>query len=68
MRDGIPTIYWAFRWAWGVLHLAILGLLLAGFLSWAFTGGNGARTFTAWLHWIEALRYTLSNMLPYPWG
>lgn len=68
MRNGIPTIYWIFRWLWSALHLMILGILLTWFLVWAFTDHQGADALSAWLTWIENIRYILSNLLPFPWG
>lgn len=67
MREGIPTIYWAFRWGWSVLQLAILAVLLESFIVWAVTDNQGAEAFSSWLGWIEHLRNTLSSLLPYPW-
>ena len=68
MKDGIPTIYWVFRWGWSILHLAILVILLILFLVWALTNHQGADAFSGWLGWINNLRRTLSSLIPYPWG
>jgi hypothetical protein len=67
MKDGIPTIYWVFRWVWSILHLLILAALATSFFLWAFTDHQGADAFAAWLSWINNLRYVLSHLLAYPW-
>lgn len=68
MKDGQPTIYWAYRMWWGVLHLSILVLITVGIFTWALTDGQGMRALGAWLGWIEDLRRGLSGLIPYPWG
>lgn len=67
MKNGIPAIYWVYRWAWSVLHLAILAILAILLLVWAFTDNQGAEALSGWLRWISNLRYTLSNLIPFPW-
>ena len=68
MKDGIPTLFWLFRWCWSGVHLIILGVLLAVFLMWALTDNQGADALDAWLRWIESLRDALTDLMPYPWG
>ncbi len=68
MRQGIPTSYWLFRWAWSALHAAILVALLAAFLIWALTDQQGAKALSGWFNWIEQLRRLLSSLIPYPWS
>ena len=67
MKNGLPTIYWAFRWGWSALHLVILGILLTILLVWAFTDHQGADAIMRWWAWIDRIRYTLSHVLRYPW-
>ncbi len=68
MKDGIPSIYWLFRYGWSVLHLSILGFAAVALIIWAFTDHQGADAIGGWLGWINNLRRTLSNLLPFPWG
>lgn len=67
MKDGIPTAYWVFRYSWSVLHLIILLVLVGALVVWAVTDGQGARALHNWFTWINDVRYSLSDLLPYPW-
>ncbi len=67
MKDGIPGIYWVYRWSWSALHIGLVILALVLLLVWAFTDNQGVEAVTTWLRMIDHLRYILSNLIPFPW-
>ena len=52
MKNGIPTLYWIFRWSWSLVHL---------------TDNHAIDALTDWLNWSESLREYLSGLVRYPW-
>ena len=68
MKDGLPTIYWFFRWGWSALHLFILAALATAFFVWARTDFNLLNALNFWVRWIDDLRRFLGDLIPYPWS
>lgn len=66
MKNGIPTIYWVFRWIWSGLQVSIVVLLAIAFVLWA-ASDSGIQFFESWLSWIQNVRQSLSRAIPYPW-
>lgn len=67
MNNGIPTLYWIFRWSWSLVHLIILGVFAYLVLDWALTDNHAIDALTDWLNWSESLREYLSGLVRYPW-
>jgi len=68
MKDGLPTLYWVFRWGWSALHFVVLAVIVMLVIVWALTDNHGANAFSAWYGWIDNMRWALSHLLPFPWG
>lgn len=67
MKNGLPAIYWTFRYAWSVAHIVLVAIIALSFLGWAFTDNQGADAFNAAYYWLDDLRYTMSRLIPFPW-
>ena len=67
MKQGLPALYWCFRWLWSTLHLMMLLAFLGFFLWWALTDNHAADTFVALMHNLNDIRRTLSSIVPFPW-
>lgn len=67
MKNGIPSVYWTFRYVWSVAHLVmvvILGIVLA---AWLLEGGRGVEMFNAAQYWVQDMSYQLESLVPFPW-
>lgn len=68
MKNGIPSIYWIFRYAWSVVHVVmvvVLGLVLA---VWLLQDGRGAEMFDVAYYWVQDLSNQLAALIPFPWS
>jgi hypothetical protein len=67
MKDGIPNIYWSFRYAWSAAHLAMVAILFISLAVWLMTDGRGAELFDTGYYWVQDLSYQLASLVPFPW-
>lgn len=67
MNNGIPTIYWSFRYAWSIAHLVMVLALVVSLAVWLLQDGRGAYMFDVAYYWVEDLSYKLASLVPFPW-
>ncbi len=67
MKDGIPGIYWSFRYAWSVVHLTMVAILILVLAVWLLTDGRGAELFNSGYWWVQNLSHDLATLVPFPW-
>lgn len=68
MRDGIPLIYWTFRAAWTVLHVALVLTAAAALLVWSVRDGNAERVLGGALHDLLDVQRAVARAIPWPWS
>lgn len=68
MKDGIPAIYWTFRYAWSVAHLVMVALLGITLAAWLLEGNRGVEMFNYGYYWVQDLSYQLASLVPFPWS
>lgn len=67
MRNGIPSIYWTFRYAWSVVHVALLVTLSVLLAVYLIQDGRGEQWFTDFYRWADEIRASMSSLIPFPW-
>lgn len=67
MKNGIPGIYWSFRYAWSAAHLVMVAILFWSLAVWLLTDGRGAELFDTGYYWVQDLSYRLASLVPFPW-
>lgn len=67
MRNGIPTIYWTFRYAWSAVHIVLLIILAWLLASYLLEDARGQQLFDQWYAWAQNIRAQLSSLIPFPW-
>lgn len=67
MRNGIPAIYWTFRYVWSVVHVALLVTLSVLLTVYLLEDGRGAQLFYDFWAWADQIRHQLSALIPFPW-
>lgn len=67
MRNGLPSVYWSFRYAWSAVHLAMVGLLVLTVAVWLLKDGNGIELFYTGYYEVQYLSDSLASLVPFPW-
>lgn len=67
MKEGLPTLYWGFRWFWSTAHLMMLLAFLGFSLWWALTDNHAVDAFIALMNELNGVRRSLSSIVPFPW-
>ncbi|WP_157561362.1 hypothetical protein [Mycobacterium sp. E802] len=68
MKNGLPGIYWSFRYAWSVAHLVMVVILGLSLTVWLLDDGRGAELFNAGYYWVQDVSNQLASLVPFPWG
>ncbi|WP_131806267.1 hypothetical protein [Mycolicibacterium conceptionense] len=68
MKNGIPSIYWSFRYAWSIAHLVMVVVLGVSLAAWLIEDDRGAQMFNTGYYWVQDLSYQLASLIPFPWG
>ena len=67
MKEGLPALYWGFRWFWSTAHLMMLLAFLGFSLWWALTDNHAVDAFIALMNELNGVRRSLSSIVPFPW-
>ena len=67
VKEGLPALYWGFRWFWSAAHLMMLLVFLGFFLWWALTDNHAVDAFVALMNELNGVRRSLSSIVPFPW-
>jgi uncharacterized membrane protein YhdT len=67
LRNGIPAIYWTFRYAWSAVHIVLLIILAWLLTAYLLEDGRGQELFDQWYAWAQNIRVQLSSLIPFPW-
>ncbi len=67
VKEGLPALYWGFRWFWSAAHLMMLLVFLGFFLWWALTDNHAVDAFIALMNELNGVRRSLSSIVPFPW-
>lgn len=68
MKNGLPSIYWSFRYGWSIAHLVMVVVLGVAIAAWLADDGRGIEMFDYAYYWVQDLSYQLASLVPFPWG
>lgn len=68
MKNGIPDVYWGFRYAWSAVHLLMVLILAVWLAAWLLHDNRGADIFNDAYVWVQDLSDQLASAVSFPWS
>lgn len=68
MKNGLPGIYWSFRYAWSAMHVVLVLLLTSVLTMYLVRDGRGADLYDEAFFRLTDVSNQLASLVPFPWS